>query len=77
MSSGSESAKLTFEVNNIPKIITDLLPENFVSIVEQVQHAIQNVIVISGVRGLILGIGLGTILLSIRILLGMERPYNK
>ncbi len=28
MSSGSESAKLTFEVNNIPKIITDLLPEN-------------------------------------------------
>ena len=58
-------------------LATDLLPENFVSIVTQVQDAIQNVIVISGVRGLILGIALGTILLSIRILLGMERPYNK
>ena len=28
MNAGSEGAKLSFEVNNIPKIITDLLPEN-------------------------------------------------
>ncbi|MBL1232500.1 MAG: dicarboxylate/amino acid:cation symporter [Vicingaceae bacterium] len=28
MTAGSEGAKLSFEVNNIPKIITDLLPEN-------------------------------------------------
>lgn len=58
-------------------LATDLLPENVVSIVEQVQNGIQNIIVLSGVRGLILGIALGTILLSIRILLGVERPYNK
>lgn len=58
-------------------LATDLLPENAISIVTQVQDAIQNVIVLSGVRGLILGIALGTVLLSIRILLGMERPYNK
>lgn len=58
-------------------LATDLLPENVVSIVEQIQDVIQNVIVLSGVRGLLLGVALGTILLSIRILLGVERPYNK
>ncbi len=58
-------------------LATDLLPENVISIVEQAQDIIQNVIVLSGVRGLLLGVALGTILLSIRILLGVERPYNK
>lgn len=58
-------------------LATDLLPENVVSIVEQIQDVIQNIFVISGVRGLLLGVALGTILLSIRILLGVERPYNK
>ena len=58
-------------------LATDLLPENVISIVEQIQDVIQNVIVLSGVRGLLLGVALGTILLSIRILLGVERPYNK
>jgi hypothetical protein len=58
-------------------LATDLLPENILSILERIQYAIQNVIVLSGVRGLLLGVALGTILLSIRILLGVERPYNK
>lgn len=58
-------------------LATDLLPSNITPVVEQIQDIFQNVIVLSGVRGLLLGIALGTILLSIRVLLGVERPYNK
>lgn len=38
---------------------------------------INEVVVYSGVRGLLIGIALGAIMLSIRLLLGIERPYNK
>ncbi len=58
-------------------LATNLLPQNITPVVEQIQDILQNVIVLSGVRGLLLGIALGTILLSIRVLLGVERPYNK
>ncbi len=58
-------------------LATDLLSDNVTVIVRQVQDGIQNVIVLSGVRGLLLGIALGTILLTVRVLLGVERPYNK
>ncbi len=54
-----------------------LPPENVSRIIRQGRHIIQNIIVLAGVRGLLLGIALGAILLSIRILIGLERPYNK
>lgn len=54
-----------------------LLPQSLSQIFVQLRDIIQNVIVLSGVRGLLIGIALGTILLSIRILIGWERPYNK
>ena len=54
-----------------------LLPPGINQIIAQVQHVIQNIIVLAGMRGLLIGIALGTILLSIRILIGLERPYNK
>ena len=57
--------------------VSTLLPQNINQIVIQVQHVIQNIIVLAGMRGLLLGIALGAILLSIRILIGLERPYNK
>ncbi len=43
----------------------------------RIQDVIQNVIVIAGVRGLLIGVALGSILLSVRMLIGLERPYNK
>jgi hypothetical protein len=58
-------------------VVSTLLPQNINQIIRQVQHVIQNIIVLAGMRGLLLGIALGAILLSIRILLGLERPYNK
>jgi hypothetical protein len=44
---------------------------------EQGRRLIQELFVTAGMRGILLGIALGTITLSIRLLLGMERPYNK
>lgn len=41
------------------------------------QDVIQNVIVIAGLRGLLIGVALGSILLAVRMLIGWERPYNK
>lgn len=43
----------------------------------QIQDIIHNVIVVAGIRGLLLGVALGTILLAARVLIGVERPYNK
>ncbi|HRQ40211.1 MAG TPA: hypothetical protein PLD25_20060 [Chloroflexota bacterium] len=43
----------------------------------RIQDVIQNVIVMAGVRGLLIGVALGSILLSVRMLIGLERPYNK
>ncbi|MCL4265166.1 MAG: hypothetical protein KJ069_18260 [Anaerolineae bacterium] len=43
----------------------------------RIQDIIQNVIVMAGVRGLLIGVALGSILLAVRMLIGLERPYNK
>jgi hypothetical protein len=58
-------------------LATTLLPASILTLVEQVQTIINNIIVIGGMRGLLIGIALGTITLSLRILLGLDQPYNK
>ncbi len=47
------------------------------NIVIALEDVIRNIIVTAGMRGLILGVALGTITLAVRLLIGMERPYNK
>lgn len=42
-----------------------------------VDRVLQEVVVTAGMRGILLGVALGTVTLSIRLLFGMERPYNK
>ncbi len=37
---------------------------------------LEQVLVVSGVRGILLGIGLGTIATGLRVLLGVDRPYG-
>lgn len=54
-----------------------LLPATLRQPVSQVVEFVQNVVVTSGIRGLLIGVALGTLLLSLRLLLGVERPYNK
>lgn len=58
-------------------LVTPWLPAPFLPTVLQIQDVIQNIIVVAGMRGLLIGIALGTILLAIRMLVGLERPYNK
>lgn len=47
------------------------------TILGDIADVIRNIIVIAGVRGLLIGVALGIILLAARMLVGMERPYNK
>ncbi|GAB4270218.1 MAG: hypothetical protein Kow0080_14440 [Candidatus Promineifilaceae bacterium] len=56
---------------------SSLLPAGLKSALEQVRFWLNNVVLLSGMRGLLIGIALGTIVLSIRILAGTERPYQK
>ncbi|MCA9872777.1 MAG: hypothetical protein KC441_03965 [Anaerolineales bacterium] len=58
-------------------IFSPLLPQSASLILQQLRDFVQNVIVTSGMRGILLGVALGAITLSIRLLLGLERPYNK
>ena len=44
---------------------------------ERVRAFIANIVVIAGMRGLLIGVALGVILVSLRLLSGLERPYNK
>jgi hypothetical protein len=53
------------------------LPASVTTTLGQVTVFIDQVVVTSGVRGLLIGIALGTITLTIRLLAGLERPYNQ
>jgi hypothetical protein len=54
-----------------------LLPTTLRQPVNQAYEFVQTIMVTSGMRGLLIGIALGTLLLSLRLLMGVERPYNK
>ena len=58
-------------------IATTLVPASIRDIFTQIQAIINDIIVIAGVRGLLIGIALGTITMSVRVLLGFDQPYNK
>jgi len=53
------------------------LPASLLNLLEQVTTFLDQVVVTSGVRGLLIGVALGTITLTIRLLAGAERPYNQ
>jgi hypothetical protein len=58
-------------------IATNFLPTTLRQPVNQVVDFVQNIIVTAGIRGLLIGVALATLLLSLRLLVGVERPYNK
>jgi hypothetical protein len=53
------------------------LPEAAASLLARSATFLDQVVVTSGVRGLLIGIALGTITLTIRLLTGAEQPYNQ
>lgn len=61
--------------NTLPNL--SLLPASLTTLSQQVNEAIHTLIVTSGMRGILIGVALGTITFSIRLLIGAERPYNK
>ncbi|MBK8987178.1 MAG: hypothetical protein IPM39_14045 [Chloroflexi bacterium] len=58
-------------------IVSPLVPQFVSSGLQQVRDFIQNIIVSAGMRGILIGVALGAVTLSARLLLGLERPYNK
>jgi hypothetical protein len=56
---------------------TALLPASVREIFARFQLFVNDIIVLAGVRGLLIGIALGTITMSVRLLLGLDQPYNK
>jgi hypothetical protein len=47
-----------------------------VPLLPEVRDWILNVPALAGVRGILLGVGLGAVLTGVRLLLGVERPYS-
>jgi len=47
-----------------------------IPLLPEIRDWILNVPAMAGVRGILLGVGLGAVLTGIRLLLGVERPYG-
>lgn len=56
---------------------TTLLPPPIRDALTSIQAVINDVIVLAGTRGLLIGIALGVITTSLRLLLGLDQSYNK
>ena len=58
-------------------IISPFLPESLSQPILLFRNLVQSLIVTAGIRGVLIGVALGIITLTIRILIGVERPYNR
>ena len=45
--------------------------------VRQAYSLVNELIIRSGMRGILLGVALGTLTLALRLIIGAERPYSK
>lgn len=52
------------------------LPEALATILSPIRRVADSVLVTAGMRGILLGVALGIITLSLRLLSGLERPYS-
>ena len=53
------------------------VPASVSALAFRIREFIDGLIVTAGMRGLLIGVALGTIMLSLRVLVGLERPYNQ
>jgi hypothetical protein len=58
-------------------ITSPWLPDEVVSLLEGLRNTINAVFVTAGMRGILIGVALGTVTLSLRLLVGIERPYSQ
>lgn len=53
------------------------LPEPLAGALAPVREALNATVVVAGVRGILIGVALGILTFSLRLLAGLEQPYNK
>jgi hypothetical protein len=53
------------------------LPPFLATIVDPLGEFISGIVVNAGMRGILIGIALGVVVVALRILSGIERPYDK
>jgi hypothetical protein len=58
-------------------ILSPFLPDSINQFILQFRDLVQSLIVTAGIRGIMIGVALGIVTLTIRILIGVERPYNR
>jgi len=58
-------------------LVTSWVPPQISDWFFRIQDIIRSVVVVAGVRGLLIGVALGSMLIAVRMLIGLERPYNK
>lgn len=54
-----------------------LLPQDVASVLAGLRDTISQLFVSAGMRGILIGVALGTVTLSLRLLAGAERPYSQ
>jgi len=57
--------------------LSALLPPSIQSVLTTIEGLIQGLFVMAAVRGVLIGVALAVVMLSLRVLIGVERPYNK
>ena len=60
----------------VVRVFQSPLPEFVATAVRPVHSFIMTVLVNAGIRGLLIGVSLGVVTLSLRLLAGLERPYS-
>ena len=58
-------------------LASTLLPPLLSAIIEPIGELISGIVVNAGMRGLLIGLALGAIIVALRLLTGTERPYDK
>ena len=53
------------------------LPEPLAGALAPLREALNATVVVAGVRGILIGVALGILTFSLRLLAGLEQPYNK
>jgi hypothetical protein len=53
-----------------------LLPSEVVQPLQRVRETIDGIVVTAGMRGILIGVALGTIMITLRLLTGLDRPYS-
>lgn len=53
-----------------------LIPAGVASLLVEMRSLVDGILVTAGMRGILIGVALGTIAISIRLLIGLDRPYS-